>query len=346
MITKNFIKALQDVGFTYSEDPKSAKSHCYAVYGGYLVSVYEEGSKKIAFFSFKFSENDENAVKRYDMSEQFSALLEEFSVSEYEIGEEGMEVCSNGNIATFIRLLDKCVDMLIAHEIRGAEYCSVCGNKFGTRLPKKVTYGNNEHLMCEHCAVEALEEHNSVKPEENNSKGNVFKGVVGSVIFSAAGCALFVILYSFLQSSLSAKGTDIRYILCVCGALIAFLAYTGYRVFCRKVSAAAYVTVAVNSLIFTAIGQYLGSVFELVKSSGYAFSALSKKAFWLVHLRNTIPEDLVDSTAFVNHSAEFYKLLAISIMFALVAGAIMLLTLRDKSIIKKEPLKIETIKIK
>ena len=346
MVTKKLVEALESIGFTYSDDAKHTNAHCYAVYGGYLVSVYEKGNNKIAFFSFKFSENEENAVKRYDMSEDFSSKLEEFEVVNYDISEDGMRVESRGNIVTFLKLIDNCIDTLISFEIRGADYCSVCGNKFGSRLPKKVTYGTEEHILCEHCAIEALEEHNKEKQEINTGNGKPVLGVLGSVLFALIGGIIMFALYCWLLPYVKSNGTDISYILCVSGALISFLSYLGYRIFCKKISLCAYITVAVNALLFTAIGQYLGSVFEFVRSNGFGTSALSKKAFWLVHLRNTIPEDLIGTEGFTVYSETFYKLFAISMMFAVVMSAIMLLTLRDKSTVKKEPLKIETIQVK
>ena len=48
---------------------------------------------------------------------------------------------------------------------------------------------------------------------------------------------------------------------------------------------------------------------------------------------------------FVDNSAIFYKLLMISLMFAAIGAAIFLLTLHDKSVVKKETAEIETIKI-
>lgn len=348
MITKNLANALSDIGFTYADGEKSASAHCYAVYGGYLVSAYEDGGKKKAYFSFRFNENEENAIKRYDMSEQFSAETEEFEVTDYELGEDGLKVVCGGSIATFLKLIDKCVSMLIEHDIKGVEYCSSCGNKFGKRKPKKVTYGCDEHLMCERCAIEALEEYNNAKTESAHKDARVLPGIIGSALFALLGSALFIAMYWWLCPAVMGNGTsDIRYIVCAAGAVVAALAFVGYRLFCKKISAAAYISVSVFSLLFTAAGQYLGSVllFLKINPSGtvYPCSALSNKAFWLIHLRNTIPADAADQ--FADQSGVFYKLLAISAMFAAVCAAILLLSLRDKSIARKEPLKVETISV-
>ena len=66
MITKNLTKALEEIGFTYSESKNADNSNAYAVYGGYLVTVYEKAGKKIAYINFKFSDNEENDIKKYE----------------------------------------------------------------------------------------------------------------------------------------------------------------------------------------------------------------------------------------------------------------------------------------
>ena len=67
MITKNLAKAVENIGFTYVEGASSEKSHAYAVYGDYLVTVYEESGKKVAYFNFRFPESEENDIKKYDI---------------------------------------------------------------------------------------------------------------------------------------------------------------------------------------------------------------------------------------------------------------------------------------
>ena len=344
MITKDLANALEKIGFTYTAEEKSVNGHCYALYGGYLISVFEQNGKKVAYFNFKFSENEENAVKRYDLSETFSNETAEYSVSDYELTDDGLKVVCGGSVAVFLKLIDRCVGLLIEHDIRGAEYCSVCGNKFGGRKPKKVTYGAEEHLMCEHCAVEALDVHNTESDDDSAQKGRTFKGVLLSALFGFIGTLIYIALYSLLSPALAKAGiNDVRYIFCAAGALTALLVFIGYRIGCKKISGAAYVSISVFSVVFTALGQYLGSVTEYALRNGFGLSALKNKAFWLIHIRDTIPEDAADQ--FTSYSATFYKLLAISLLFAVVSAAICLLSLRDKALAKKEPLKIETLGI-
>ena len=83
MITKNLAKSLEELNFTYSENKDPAKIHVYGIYGGYLVTVYEIANKKVAYFNFRFNDSEENALKRYDMSEVFSSELDEYSVTDY-----------------------------------------------------------------------------------------------------------------------------------------------------------------------------------------------------------------------------------------------------------------------
>lgn len=346
MITKNLTKALEEIGFTYYEGKSAENSHAYAVYGQYLVSVYEKAGKKTAFINFKFSESEENDIKKYEISETFANELEEYSVTDYSIDEDGMRICSNGTIPVFLKLIDRCITLIVENDIKGCDYCSKCGNKFGSRKPKKVTLSNENHLMCDHCALETLEEINAINEEEkkelNSSK--IGKGILFSTLFSAFGVFLYFALYYWLSPAVSESGlNEIRYIFCVIGFVISLLAYFGYTIFCKKASLAAYITVTINSLIFTAVGQYIGIVFEFIAKNGFSLNFLSNKHFWLIHLRNTIPADVTE--VFVDHSAIFWKLLVISLMFAAVGAAIFLLTLHDKSNTKKENIEVETISI-
>ena len=137
---------------------------------------------------------------------------------------------------------------------------------------------------------------------------------------------------------------EVRYIFCIAGFAVAALAYYGFRLGSKSTSIAAYITVAVNSILFTMIGQYIGVVFEFIKKNGFDSSLLSNKHFWLIHLRNTIPADVAD--LFIDHSAIFWKLLIISLMFAIVGAAIFLLSLHDNSSPKTEKINVETITIK
>lgn len=347
MITKNLTKTLEEIGFTYTDGGSTEKSHVYAIYGGYMVTVYEAGGKKVAYFNFKFSENEENDLKKYDMSESFSNDLEEYSVSDYSLSEDGMRVFCTGSVPVFLKLIDRCITLLIDNEIRGVEYCSRCGNKFGSRKPKKVNISKENHLMCEHCALDTLEEVNNKSNEETENKGKVGFAVLASALFSLIGSALYFVLYYWLSPAMSESGfNEIRYIFCVCGFIISLFAYLGYCMFSKKSSITAYITVVINSLLFTAIGQYVGIVFEFVAKNGFGLSVLSNKHFWLIHLRNTIPSDVADLFADQNYSAIFWKLLVISLMFAAVGAAIFLLSMHDKANKKRETAEIETISIK
>lgn len=349
MITKNLAKAVEDIGFTYVAASSSEKSHAYAVYGDYLVTVYEESGKKIAYFNFRFLDSEENDLKKYDMSESFSSDLEEYSVSDYSIDEDGMRVTCNGNIPVFLKLIDRCITLLKDNDIRGVEYCSKCGNKFGSRKPKKVTDGKENHLMCEHCALETVEEvaNRISENEEDEKSGSTAKAILFSSLFALLGAFIYFVLYYWLSPAMSETGlNEIRYIFCVAGFITSMLAYFGYVMFRKKATVCAYVTVTVNALLFSAIGQYIGIVFEFIAKEGFSISALSNKHFWLVHLRNTIPADVAEKFADSNYSGIFWKMLIISICFAAVGAAIFLLSLRDKTEKKPETVEIETITIK
>ncbi len=349
MITKSLAKNLEENGFVYVEGASSDKSHAYAIYGGYLVTVYENSGKKILFINYRCPDCDENSISNLKVSEKLSAELSEYSIVDYSISEDGLRVYSNGSVATFLKLLDRCIEILIENETRGVEYCSVCGNKFGSRKPKKVTNGKENHIMCEHCALEFVEQakKNAEKKNAENASGKILYGILGSVGFSLIGLLVYFLLYYVLSpelSKLKISISEVRYIFCIAGFAVSVLSYYGYRIFCKKVSLAAYITVPVNALIFSAIGQYIGVVLEFVTKNGFHLSALKSKAFWLIHLRNTVPADIAEY--FPSYSAIFWKLLIISLLFAAVGSAMFLLSMHDKSIIKSDPIETETLTIK
>ncbi len=347
MITKTLSKALENIGFTY-HNSNLQKSHAYALYDKYMVTVYEERGKKILYINFIFPENEENSLKKYDLSEQFSSNLETYSITDYDIAEDGMRITSTASTPIFLKLIEESVDLISQHNIKGVECCSNCGNKFGSRKPKKVTIGCENHIMCEHCTIEAVEDAQNAaderKSENNNDK--VWKGILGSISFSVIGTLIYLILYYYISPAMAESGlNEIRYIFCICGFVVATLSYYGYRLFCKKASTCAYVIVSTTSILFTAIGQYIGVVLEFIAKSGiFTISNLSNKHFWLLHLRKTIPENPVNGV--IDYSAIFWKLLLISIMFAAVGAAIFLLSLHDKSHAKPETLEVETISIK
>lgn len=345
MITKNLLAALENIGFSYFEGNSGTGSHAFAVYGGFLISAYEAGGKKTAYFNFKFSDGEENASKRYSFSEAFSERMSEFSVSDYSLGEDGLKVICSGSIPDYLKLLDFCVELLIASGIEGAVRCSQCGNKFGSRNPKKVTYGNDDHLMCEHCAIEAVEENRKadVSVAEPAKKKKVLPGVFGSLLFSLIGVFLYFAAYYWLSPAIGDTQFEIRYLFSALGFVVSLLAYCGYRLFCRRASLTAYIIIPIFSLLFTAIGQYIGIVFEFIAKGGFSLSCLSNSSFWLVHLRNNVPSDV--SANFESYSGYFYIFLTVSLLFAAVGSAIFLLSLREKTMPKKENLVVETLKI-
>lgn len=345
MISKNLLSALENIGFQHFEAETNAKCHAYAIYGGYLVSAYETSGKKTVYFNFKFSDGEENANKRYAFSETFSSSMDEYSVVDYALSEDGLKITAGCSVPDFLKLIDFSVALLIENEIDGASRCSSCGNKFGSRNPKKVTFDCDNHLMCEHCAIEALEESRNASPASASAPSgrSIAAGILGSALFSLIGVGLYFVFYYFISPAIGNTEFEVRYIFSALGFAVATLAYAGYRLFCKKVSLAVYVTVPVCALLFTSIGQYIGVVFEFLKKGGFAFSNLSNKSFWLVHVRSTVPEEV--SANFVSFSGDFYVFLTISLLFALVGSAIFLLSLREKTMPKKETVVIETIKI-
>lgn len=353
MITKNLRKELEELGFKYSEGTSLEKHHAYAVYNEYLISVYETAGKRTAFINCKSNNDEQNS----HIADTITSENPELPILSIDFSLNGISVVANGDIPSFVKILDVVTTALSNNSIKGVENCSKCGNKFGSRKPKKVTEGNRNYIMCEHCAIETIEEisnKNQAKDKELNAQKTIY-GILGSIACSLIGAFLYFALYYWVSPNLNSNGENIgtgfHYIFCATGTLVALLSYIGYRLFCKKISATAYITISATSLIFTAIGQYIGTVFEYIATnintitngSAKLSYIIGNKHIWLIHLRNTTPEEITH--LYVDHATAFYKMLVISLMFAAVGAAIFLLTLRDKAMEKKEIATVETLSV-
>ena len=345
MISKNLSNILDSLGFASSNNSSPKDSNMYSVYNGYLTTVSCNSNKVFVYFNFRFIESDENNLKKYNISNSVSSMMNKYDISDYSITSTGLRITAACNDESIAELLDECTSLLLEHNVRGAEYCSECGNKFGSRNPKKVTINSENYIMCEHCAVMAIEDSKKIdnEPVNEDSKGKA-KGVIFSVLGGIIGFFLYVLAYTVIIPWIKElKLGDVRYIFCALGCVVAVLAYFGYRIFCKKIDTAAYVTISISSLIFAALGQLIGSVLGFIVEGGYRSSSLLNKHFWLVHLRNTIPEE--SAGEFINRSAEFYKLFGISMLFSAIGTAIFILTLKEKSKPKIKEINIETLKL-
>lgn len=346
MVSKGLMNACQEaLGLTSVEKNPADKSYLYGVYGGYLISVYDSGKNRTVFFNYYMNESEEDdSVRLLALSEAMKASLGDIPVTDYEVEVSGASFTLNCGVEDFLRGIDLLVGVLIENGLSGVTHCSVCGNKIGKRLPKKLTRDKNNYLVCEHCALEELE---SRKEERNPAEmlpKKTFPGILGGLCGGLIGIALYFLLCYFVSPLFPSDGFDIRYVFCLLGFLTALLVYQGFRLFSKRPCVSCSVAVTILSVLCTAIGQYLGVFAEFAKAQDFSLIEAAKiPSMWLIHLRSTVfnPEEHPEFDV----SGDFYRLLCFSLLFAAIGVALFLMTMYEKSRNKQEPIEIETLRI-
>lgn len=344
MLSKTLEAAVKNAGFTVTPD------HAYGVYGGFLTTVYETGSKKTAFINFLLEEdsdeNSDTSLAAFNISEAIKNNLDKYAIIDYNLSDDGLTVTTAGSVPDFLKTLDFCVELLNEYSgnqlIKNSGYCSYCGKQFGKRHPKKLTKNKKNYLLCESCALEVLEEHNNqkqIKDEKIPAKQRFF-GVLGAIVGGIVGSFLYFAAYKWLYPAMN---TWDKFVLSLLFSLLGFatasLAYLGYKIFCKKPSLTAYISVSVISVLFAVFGQYVGIIVRILADHNNISFFSVYDTVCLMPFRSTATGDAY------NYSSDFYTGAAISLLLAGAGAAIFLLGMYEKSKIVKEDIKIETIKI-
>lgn len=342
MLSKNLGAAVQNIGLTLTDN------HAYGIYGGYLLTIYESGNKKTAFFNYlldKSKESDDSSLTSFEISEAIKDNLETYSILDYELQDDGLVIVSGQSIPRFLEMIDFCTELLKKYNVKGSEYCCYCGKSFGKKHPKKITKANKNYLLCESCTLEVIEEHNKpieVEAEVKSSGNKHLLGIIGAIIGGLIGVFLYFAAYKWLLPlTADWESWDLRYVVTVFGFVTALLAYWGYKLFNKKASLTAYISIPIISVLFAAIGQYIGTLVYI--STQNSFSIFKFPDFGLL-LMMPLRSTATDNT-FVEYSSSFYFLFAISIALAIVGAVIFLLGYYEKNRVVKEELTVETLKI-
>lgn len=352
MISNALRSAAEGIGFTYAAG-KAGKDSLYGVYGGYLVTLYDDGSRRTFFINYYTGSDgeEEDSVRLLEISESLKSAFSGLSVSNYSVEGDGLSCTVSGTLDEFLALLDKVLEILVEKEVTGASHCSCCGNKLGKRPPKKLHAQRRHILLCEHCALDKLEE-SSKAPADGGASAlpkRTGMGVLGAVIGGVIGILLYLLIYAFLLPVFADSAFEIRYLFCAIGFATAALVYTGFRFFSKRPCVSAYVTISVTTFLATVIGQYGGSFVGYAKQMGFTLSqAMRLPSMWLIHLRSTVDKTIDHAQEVLDTydiASMFYWLMGFSLLFALIGSVIFQLGLYEKGKIRKEPLELETLRI-
>lgn len=360
MLSKTLDAAVKKIGLTVTE------KHAFGIYGGYLLTVYESGNKKTAFFNFlldttdeenstdneneeQSNDDDDSTLASYELSDALKKNIDKFSVVDYNLQDDGLLITTNQSIQIFLEMIDFCTELLKENGVKGSNCCSCCGNSFGKRFPKKITLDNKNYLYCENCALEIYEEHTKVEEDtiEEHPRKKCLLGILGAFF----GCIISVFLYFaiykwVLPTSADAEDFDWRYLVVCMGFVTSFLVYTGYKLFRKKATLSAYISVTAFSFLGASIGQYIGTLTDIANNFSLSFNHfLTYPNLLLMPLRSTVPSDLTEDFSKYIFSSDFYRFTVIGVALALLGAIIFLLGFYEKNRPVKEEIVIETLKI-
>ena len=352
MVSKALQSAAEELGFSYVEKSVSDKTHMYGIYGGYLTTLYDSGNHKTVFINYylHLEDEDDDSVRLLELSESLKKITEELSVIDYSVEKNGLSCTVNCHIDQFMELIDKLIDFLTSSEIPGVSNCSCCGNKIGKRFPKKVFSDKHNLLMCEFCALEKIESNTKEATEKQiSAPSKLGLGIIGSVIGGVIGILLYFLVYYFISPVFEDSAFEIRYIFSLLGFVTAYIVFTCFKLFSKRPTVGAYVSVSAVSLISVALGQYIGSFAGYAQIQDFSLTqAVKIPSMWLIHLRSTVDTALTYEQTVLdlyNISGLFYKLLCFSLLFAVIGTIIFLLGFYEKSKVRISAVEVETLRI-
>lgn len=350
MISKTFQAAAEGIGFQFTEKESADKSYLYGVYGGYLVTLTESGKQKTLFINYYLPDAGDDSVKLLEISEALKSAVEGVSVSDYSVQIDGLSCTAICSVGEFLQLLDRLIEMLEGKEVAGVTQCSCCGNRIGKRFPKKLLRGGKNYLLCEHCALDKLEEGNrEEKEKKENTPSRPLAGILGGLVGGLIGLLAYALVYYFAAPLFSGSAFEIRYLLCLLGFGEAYLIYRGYTMQNKRVGTSAYVSVTVLSAVCVSLSQYVGTFVGYAKLQGFSLlQAVKLPSMWLVHLRSVIDTSISYEQSVLDLydvAPLFYRLLGFSLLFALIGTIIFLLGLYEKGKVKADPCELETLRI-
>lgn len=350
MVSKTLQSAAENLGFTYVVKNTSDKNHMYGVYGGYLTSLYDSGNSKTVFINYylQLDEEDES-VRLLELSEALKSAASDLSVSDYSVEQDGLSCTVNCQLDAFLEFLDRIIAMLSEKEISGVSHCSCCGNKLGKRFPKKLLIEKKNYLLCEHCALNQLENHaQDETPSVDKFPKKTGLGILGAICGGLAGIGLYFLIYYFVSPLFSDSAFEVRYIFSLLGFATAALVFTGFRFFSKRPCISAYISISTVTLVSVTLAQYIGTFVEYAKLQGFTLAQAAKvPAMWLIHLRSTLDSSLTYDQSVLelyDIAPLFYKLLCFSLLFALIGSIIFQLGFYEKGKVRKTPVEVETLR--
>ena len=100
MLSKTLQLLAKDLGLDTDENS------AYGIYGGYMISLYDQKGRKTVFFNCPFDDPEDDALKSFDVSETIKSKITDYSITDYVIQNMGISVSSTAPVAVFREMTD------------------------------------------------------------------------------------------------------------------------------------------------------------------------------------------------------------------------------------------------
>ncbi len=237
----------------------------YGFIKSFLVSVYNDGYKKVAFINYFTPESDEgDSMLKLKLSEEIKGLQLD-ALKDYEVLINGVAFRTSADLVEFDAAISALCDLLADKGFLPSPVCSECGYSVAEDGDAFISVIENRAcFMCDECTAEAR---NAVDAQSSDEgKGSKKRGVVAAVIGGFISLAVVLVLFMF---AFPAKGivygdadTDVISSLLFCIPLFAVstvLTFLSYRLLTGRKGPERILPCFVISVVYTLIGIYLST---------------------------------------------------------------------------------------
>ncbi|MDL2273363.1 hypothetical protein LJC34_02255 [Oscillospiraceae bacterium OttesenSCG-928-G22] len=296
MADKQLARLAEEKHYTYDK----ARNVAYGQMSGFQFTIAPHNKTE---YLITFSAMNDDAQAEAALSEYLATFANErphIILARYQarIISIGMKTQRAGTPEALSGILSDITAYLNANYFKNA--CKSCGEARPLHLYS--IHGKVEY-MCDHCFTEAQE-----RPENKKRRGNVFTGILGGLIFSLAGVALWVIIY------------QLGFIAGIAGVAMMGLVVKGYELFGGNMSRGAAFLCFLLSLVMILVAHNVailtGFYIEVVMPEG--LTLMDMDPFYVL-------EVLWTEGTFVNYPYINTSGFAASSLIDLIAGLVLYL---------------------
>ena len=245
------------------------KKYAYGLYHGYMTTLFEGMGYKAMVVSVYLEDSEKRAIEAWFHSGEY---VKRYNLTRYIVADSCIKVSFNDNGMGTMNKLKGLLELLTAYMeqsgVKNAEYCSICGKKFGEtdynaetgettdHGEKALVYFHETvlpvHTDCLNTEAHALEQSKTNEAEQ----GSIGKGFLGAFLGALVGAIPWVIVQFF------------GWFLAVLGALIGFCSSYGYDKLHGKKGKIKILAVVICSVLAVVAAVYACEIISGMKAIG------------------------------------------------------------------------------